>query len=321
MIESIVFVNHKGERLPMPLDGFGSEGLILLGMDGIGPGEGDIVMTDVVAGDGGVFNLARLKERNITVELKVMPARTMAETRRTLYKFFGVKKKITVEITTDVRRLAIDGYVESNDINVFSKWEKAKISILCPDPYFYDPLNLITKFDNENPLFEFPFNEELTRGEYHIELDKKSEPIKLPVGEIVVHDWEVLDYYGDGDTGVIVSIYVSGDVTNPRVINRNTREMIEINTDKLADLMVSLSGAAKVNHLIAGDKIIIDTNIANKSVKLLRGGITYNILNCIDRRADWFRITSGENVFVVDADSGMANLMLYLETKVLYEGV
>ena len=59
----------------------------------------------------------------------------------------------------------------------------------------------------------------------------------------------------------------------------------------------------------------------NKSVKLLRDGIRTNILNCIDRNSDWFRLVKGENTFAYEATEGRNNLQMVIENEIAYEGV
>jgi hypothetical protein len=54
---------------------------------------------------------------------------------------------------------------------------------------------------------------------------------------------------------------------------------------------------------------------------LIREGVSYNILNCLDKNTDWFTLAKGDNIFAFTADSGVTNLQFRIENKVIYEGV
>lgn len=58
-----------------------------------------------------------------------------------------------------------------------------------------------------------------------------------------------------------------------------------------------------------------------KSITLLRNGKTTNILNCLDKNADWFQLAKGDNVFAYTAEEGSTNLQFKIENRVIYEGV
>lgn len=69
------------------------------------------------------------------------------------------------------------------------------------------------------------------------------------------------------------------------------------------------------------DAIVINTSKGDKSITLIREGVSYNILNCLDKNTDWFTLAKGDNIFAFTADSGVTNLQFRIENKVIYEGV
>ena len=73
--------------------------------------------------------------------------------------------------------------------------------------------------------------------------------------------------------------------------------------------------------IVASDDIIISTLKGDKSIILIRDGVLYNILNCLDRDIDWFSLQKGDNIFAFAADEGITNLQFRIENKVIYEGV
>lgn len=52
-----------------------------------------------------------------------------------------------------------------------------------------------------------------------------------------------------------------------------------------------------------------------------RNGKTTNILNCLDKNADWFQLAKGDNIFAYTAEYGSTNLQFKIENRIVYEGV
>ena len=185
----------------------------------------------------------------------------------------------------------------------FSSQEGTSISIICPDPFFYsagEDGNNVTDFYSIDPLFEFPFsNESLT------------EPL-LVFGEIQIKTEGVITYYGDAEIGVTIYIHAIGPANNINIYNTETREVMKIDTGKLQ----KLTGKG----IVASDDIVINTSKGDKSITLIREGVSYNILNCLDKNTDWFTLAKGDNIFAFTADSGVTNLQFRIENKVIYEG-
>lgn len=150
-------------------------------------------------------------------------------------------------------------------------------------------------------MFEFPFSNE--------SLD---EPL-LVFGEIQIKTEGVITYHGDSEIGVMIYIHAIGPATNINIYNTETREVMRINTEKIS----SLTGKG----IVASDDIVINTAKGEKSITLIREGVSYNILNCLDKNTDWFTLAKGDNIFAFTADSGVTNLQFRVENKVIYEGV
>jgi len=88
---------------------------------------------------------------------------------------------------------------------------------------------------------------------------------------------------------------------------------MKIDTDKIA----SLTGSG----IKTGDDIVIETTKGRKSILLLRDGRTTNILNCLEKNADWFQLAKGDNLFAYTAETGSTNLQFKIENRIVYEGV
>lgn len=307
MIYSIVVTNYLGDRIKLELGKPDISGFLIKSITGLGPAKANVNTTEVSTNDGSLFNSARLSQRNIVLDLvfiNTVYGENIEDLRQKSYKYFPLKKSVELTIETDNRYVKTTGYVESNEPNIFSSQEGTQISIICPDPYFYsagEDGNNVTNFYSIDPMFEFPFSNE--------SLD---EPL-LVFGEIQIKTESVITYHGDSEIGVMIYIHAIGPATNINIYNTETREVMRINTEKIS----SLTGKG----IVASDDIVINTAKGEKSITLIREGVSYNILNCLDKNTDWFTLAKGDNIFAFTADSGVTNLQFRVENKVIYEGV
>lgn len=302
MIKAITVTNFRGESLKLELARPENSGFIVTEITGLGPGKATVNTVETSTNDGSMFNSARVPSRNIVISLRYMWKATVEEVRQLSYKYFPIKKPLKLKIETDNRNLEIEGYVESNEPNIFSKEESADISIICAFPFFTAIGDgQITIFSGVEPLFEFPFSNE-----------SLIDPL-IVMGEIRNKTDNVIVYNGDVETGVLIKMHAVGSATNIAIYNTITREVIRLDTDKIA----SYTGSG----IVYGDDIIISTVTGSKYCRLIRGGKTYNILNCLEKNPAWFQLSKGENVFVYVAETGSSNLQFRIENKIVYEGV
>lgn len=304
MIKTITVTNYLGDSLLLDLARPEESGFIVESVTGLGPGKANINMTEVATNDGGLFNSSRLPNRNIIISLKYLWKDSIEDVRQLSYKYFPIKKKLTLLIETDNRSAEIEGYVESDEPNIFSKEEGSTISIVCPNPFFYsagaDGINT-TIFYGVEPLFEFPFSNESLYE------------CLLEMGEIQNQTEKTVIYSGDSEIGITITIHAIGEAKNITIYNTGTREIMRIDTNKLE----ALTGSG----IVAGDEIVICTVKGNKSITLLRNGKVMNILNCLDKVSDWFQLAKGNNVFAYTAEEGSSNLQFKIENRNIYEGV
>ena len=307
MIYSIVVTNYLGDRIKLELGKPDVSGFLIKSITGLGPAKANVNTTEVSTNDGSLFNSARLSQRNIVLDMvfiNTVYGESIEDLRQKSYKYFPLKKSVELTIETDNRYVKTTGYVESNEPNIFSSQEGTQISIICPDPYFYsagEDGNNVTNFYSIDPMFEFPFSNE-----------SMDEPL-LVFGEIQIKTEGVITYHGDSEIGVMIYIHAIGPATNINIYNTETREVMRINTEKIS----SLTGKG----IVASDDIVINTAKGEKSITLIREGVSYNILNCLDKNTDWFTLAKGDNIFAFTADSGVTNLQFRVENKVIYEGV
>lgn len=302
MIKTVTAINYLREAVKIKLSDMSpSHGLIITDMSGLGPPKANINTTTISSGDGSIYNSARLDDRNITINLLFVDAPSIEAARQNTYRYFPVKKPITLKIDTDNRSVYTVGYVESNEPTIFSDKESCQISIICPDSHFYSNALNETVFCGIEPDFEFPFsNESLSEN-------------LLNFGNIMINKARNIYYDGDDEIGIVIKIHALGDISDITIWNTRTKEKMKIYADKLK----TITGSALKN----GDDIIINTEDGYKSVKLLREGKYTNIINCIDRFSDWFKLSKGSNTMAFEADAGNNNIVFKIENKISYEGI
>lgn len=303
MIKSVRVTNPKNESLLLELSNPDPSGLIVQQIEGLGPGKADINIGDFTLQDGGVYNSARMSPRNITITLKPLDIPSVEQNRIKIYKYFQLKKKTKILVDTDTRKVETEGYIESIEPDIFSDDETVVISIICPDPYLYEQGGASTVFSGVAPLFEFPFENNSTTENL------------IEFGEIRLDTRATLNYKGDMDTGVVVSIAATGECSNITIYNVDTLEYMKIDVDKIK----KITGKAFGDH----DELLISTYPNNKYVRLLRDGFLTNVITAINKNADWFKLSSGDNVFSFSTDDGEGekNLIVTFSYRNAYGGV
>lgn len=302
MIQSIEVINHLGESLVLELRSPEKSGLLVRSITGITPTNASVNVSEMATIDGGIVNSeVRTTYRNIVISLGFMFCPSIEDSRLLTYRYFPVKRKLRLKINTDKRSVYTEGYVESNEPDIFSSESSTQISIVCPDPNLYDISLSTIIFSGRDPMFEFPFsNESLT--ENLIELSRKKEDYS-----------ETIQYSGDSDIGFIMTVHALGEARNITIYNSEMREFTIINTDKIKTLTGIEFGST--------DDLIISSIPGNRYVKLLRNGIYTNVLNCVDRTSDWLKLRKGLNTIAYTAEEGKENLEFKIEYRTAYEGV
>jgi hypothetical protein len=304
MIKSATVVNYLGESLKLVLSDPKETGIKILGITGLGPPKATINTSKVSTVDGVNYNSATVDGRNIVFETELLALPTVEEVRIKTYKYFPIKKPVTLIFETETRVAAITGYVESNSPDLFSEAPTAQISIMCTDAYFYDASDngvLTTLFYNVEAGFEFPFsNESLT--EKLIEFGKVQTRL----------DREIV-YNGETDVGMTVTINALGTVGDVIVYNTENNQAMRISSAKLK----TMTGSG----ITVGDRIIVNTTRGNKTVLLYRDGKLYNIRNALERNSNWLYLVKGVNKIAYSASAGVNNLQITVENQILYEGL
>ena len=307
MLKNVTITNYLGNEMTYSFDNptiDDKTGLFITDIEGLGPVKATVNMTQLATADGDIYNSSRLAGRNIVIKARFTYADTIEEARLMSYKYFPIGHKLKFTIETDNRIAETEGYVESNEPNIFSKESDVQISVLCESPFFAsvdEDGKQQTNFSNVVAMFEFPFsNESLT------------DPL-LEFGRIINKKENTVYYDGDAETGCVIHLHAIGTVEMVNIYNIKTGEKMVLDTDKLE----TLTG----DKIIYGDTITISTVKGNKYISLLRNGVTYNILNILGKDTEWFQLARGDNLFAYTAEYGEENVQFMIEAQIIFEGV
>ena len=279
--------NSRGESLQLT----GNEANYqILNIEGLNPPQAQINTTPIAGMDGAKFNSAKLQTRNVVITLKINGD---AEANRIqLYQYFPTKEQVTFYYSNSSRDVFIKGYVNSCEVNPFSQSEQMQISIICPQPYFKDIDEIIADISNVTALFEFPFS-----------IDE-DEPIPFSSYE----QNKVTNIFNEADvkTGVIIQIDILEAVNDILIRNTSTGDTFELNY-----------------AFQAGDRVTINTNSGEKSVQLLRNGVTSNIFSAIVAGSVFLQLESGDNPLGYQVDNGANDEYVYIVFSFysMYRGV
>jgi len=256
-------------------------------IEGLNPPHATINSSVNTTTDGSNINSVRLENRNIVIYMTMEG--DIEANRINLYKYFPVKKTVKLYFSNESRDIFIEGTVEIIECDLFSQKQVAQISIICPKPYFKDVENLVTTFSDVSSLFEFPFS--ITKS-------------GVEISAITTNQRRSIINTGDIETGVIIKLFATGTVVNPVIYDVLKRTQLKLNF-----------------NMLASDTVVINTNVGEKSIELIRDGLTYNAMGYMTQDSTWFKIEAGDNVFTYDADSGNSNLQITFTTSILYSGV
>ena len=332
MINAVTVTSHSGEILRCELANPELSGFAITNIDGIVPGKSNIGVKDIATLDGGYFQNARLPSRNIVIDFIFLDVystqtdsvwtehyRSIEEARQEFYRYFVIKKPITLLFETDLHKYRIQGYVETNEPEIFSDAEGAQVSIICPNPYFHladsgldENGNMSEPIFNQGGSFFFPWSN-----------PRFKKTIQFGNPEDIIREKTVTIYYsGDVDTGVIFHVFVIGSFSANYIDfdYYGSDGSQRITAVRFNDLAFRAAGYG----LQVGDELIISTVPGNKYAKVKRGGTTINAFAYVDLLPDWLMLQKGDNIIHIEVNSlvdNMPNVYITMEYPILYAGV
>lgn len=276
--------NSRGDRLNLT----GNPCYTVYQITGLNPPPATLNKSVNTTSHGSKINSVRIEERNIVIYLK--PERNIEKNRIKIYKHFPGGEFVTFYYSNDTRDVWISGVVETVEVNQFENPQVMQISIICNDPFFKDVKALKQSFSDIMPKFKFPF--------------------AIPGNGVAFSSHETkarvnIENTGDIDTGVQITLFADGnDVKNPTIhdITHGIKMTLNITMQKT-------------------DRIVIKSTYFEKSITLIRDGVSTNAIGYMRPGSKWFNLSAGGNLFSYECESGSERLKIELLADVLYSGV
>jgi hypothetical protein len=245
--------------------------------------------------DGDTYLGSRMQRRNIVLTLRDKTGADHQANRQVLYDLFKKGSKGLLTYTENGINRVIDYYVESITSDGAARARQSTVSLLCPDPYFYDATTTIVTMAAYTPQFEFVHEFVAGGEELGIRNTEKLRTIEN-TGAI------------DG-IGLDITITASGPVTNPSVTHVENAETMQLGTDGYPFEMV------------LGDVVRITTDVGNKHIYRIRDGVQTEINEYLSEESVYIQLDGGVNTLGYAADSGADNLELEIRYRYKYMGV
>lgn len=251
-------------------------------IDGLGPVKADINTTEMVV-DGDLFNSARVGKRNIVLELIFYSesGSGIESTRQYSYQLFPIKKQVYIEIEEDNRTVWTYGRVEENEPLIFSNNSGSQVSIICPDPKWYDSDGDVTT-------------------------------------PIIPNTNTTIEYDGEVETGGYLTIAIGSSVEAPVHDGVPAFTITCANPDgdaQLIDVFTPIGGFVEGDIItltsILGDKGCVWTDTADAD---------HNALNLISQNPDWIQVKPGLNTIRINDPNNAISEASFVN-PVCYEGV
>ena len=264
---------------------------LLIDVDGLYGYSGDVHKKDNAMTDGATYYGTSMKFRNIVMTVADRSAHQ--KHRSTLYNLFRLKDQGTLIYTENGIQRKTSYTVEKVTPSAVNNVRTTAISLICADPYFYDPENTEITMGKFYAEFEFPFEIEDAFEFGNIEREKSR---TIEIGE----DDDTLDVV-DG-IGLTIVIEATGTVKNPVVTcsHLGIEERIQFQDTTIG----------------ATDKIVITTGSGEK--KVLLNGV--NAFNNTTNDTKFIQLQHGSNTISFDAEEGSSHMSVDISYQLKYGG-
>ena len=269
---------------------------VLEDADGLYQMDTKLSVSDNAMSDGGKYQSGWMKKRNIVLTLRDRGTDDHISNRNLLFTLFSLRAKgqLTItdsDINTAVKR-TIDYYTESIDSDGTNASRTYTVSLICPDPFFYDVVVQKVQMAAWLPLFQFRHQFTSEKEELGYKSKERNQNIE--------------NYWGADDTGITITITTFGTVKNPVVARAESGERIKLGTD------------SKPLNLSVGDVITITTHSNNKHVYLTREGVRTEINQYLSADSVFLTLHRGDNTIGYDADAGVDMMSVDVAWRMRY---
>lgn len=211
--------------------------------------------------------------------------------REILDKVFKRNELGRLSFKEDEQERVIDYYVEKVTSTGTHTSRYHTISLMCPDPFFYDPF--VVQMILAQVIADFEFIHEFSE-----------------IGQEFAHNLGVYEniYNESANENIGLTINITGetDIVNPKVYRMNDGEFIQIGS------------TSNPYTLSRGDSLIITTGVGNKHVYQVHNGVNTEINYYMAEGSTFIQLMRGNNYIGVDATSGKNSMTAEISYKMQY---
>ena len=282
-------MNEDGFFLDFAESGFGP--FLLTDVDGIYEAKNKVYVSENSMIDGAVYQGSVAEYRNIVLHLTDVDK--YVDNRDALNRLFKEKSVGTLTFwEADAAPRKIDYYVESLNSTGEDPYREHQVSLICPDPFFYDINSSDESMASWVSAFEFPFESTSAGFEFGYQSNEKIKTIQNDIAE--------------DNIGVTITITCMGAVVNPSITHIETGDRI------------SIGHSGKPFEISTGDVVVITTATGNKHVTLTHNGVTSEVNHYLTEDSVFVQLMRGSNSFGFNADSGLNNLSISISYTFKY---
>ena len=274
-------INEDGFFLDFTERGFGP--FLLTDAEGLYESKNTVYVSENSMIDGATYQGSVAKQRNI--ELTLTDIGDYVANRNALNRLFKEKAKGTLIFwEADASPRKIDYYVEKFNSSGEDPFREHEISLICPDPFFYDIDASTEEMASWVSAFTFPFSSTSAGFVFGYQSNEKIKTIQNDIAE--------------DNIGVTITITCMGNVTNPSITHIETGDRI------------SIGHSGKPFEIVTGDIVTITTATGNKHVTLTHNGVTSEVNHYLTEDSIFVQLMRGSNSFGFNADSGLNNMSI-----------
>lgn len=259
----------------------------------------DVLTGKNTLSDGAQYLSARVKERNIV--LTVTSRAAHRDSRALLYRVFKPRSEGVLEYSDGTIARKIDYYAES--VSIESKGARsddsgvmvATISLLCPDPFFYETGNRIARMSTWMPAFIFKHEFSSAGEEFGYKAKEKIQ--------------DIVNESGLDEIGMTVKVEAFGTVKNVSIINASTNAVCKVGT---SDTPL---------EMVAGDVLEITSDNGGRHVWHTHEGVKKEINYFLSSDSQFLTLKAGHNVIGYNAENGVDNLSVIIIYRMRYAGI
>jgi len=260
---------------------------LLVKANGIYDVSNNISKSNNVVIAGATYLGSVMEARNIVLTIKDID--NYEQNRELVDQVFqnGVLGILTVKDGEHIRN--IEYYTESIESTATVGKRLTTISLICPDPYFYDPNENVVNIATMTPHFEWPHEFVAEGEEFSFQNPSRTGVIENETAE--------------ENTGMTMVVTVTDTVKNPQIVKIQTQEFLQMGED------------GHDFYLYRGDVLTITTHTGNKNILLTRNGETSGANHHMTADSVFFQLSRGTNTIGYNADEGRNAIMIQVSYR------